>query len=725
MRKFAVPKSSRSIIAVFFLCIFITIYAANLFEENTRAKAKLQFDAEVEESQNLIHSRLADYEEVLFGARGLYRSVENLNGEKWQSYVNSLELNNIYPGIQGIGLALKTTPQNKDKFINDYRNEGLTSYTINPDGNRDVYYPIVYLLPDDERNKRAIGYDMFSEPIRRQAMERARDDGTTAITGKVTLVQETGNGNQAGFLMYVPLYVKGTVNDTADARRQNHVGYVYSPFRMKDFIDGVLGKGEKHIDFEIYDSTEIKADALLLDTNTSLSINGTTQTPLFSIQRQLTMGGRTWTIYFESKPTFRENSPSRNRFFALAAGLLLSTLITGIYYLLANSRANAISLAEEMFNKAREKEEQYKTVVNALQEGVILQDSSGKVLTFNESALKHLGLSTDQIEGIVPPPDDWTVLQENKTPLPVDKHPFMEVIRTRQPQYDIILGIQLNNSFSRWIKVNALPIFSEDGQDLKYIVTSIEDITAEKKAEDELKQSNLQLMRSNEELQSFAYVASHDLQEPLRKIISFSSLLGSSYKEVLPETGHQYIEVMQRAAKRMSTLINDLLTFSRITTQAQPYASTNLKKITEEVLGDLEFVILEKQAKVDVGELATIEGDEMQLRQLLQNLISNALKYSKENTPPHIKIQTTLDRKLNLCTLSIEDNGIGFEEKYVDRIFTIFQRLHNKFEYDGTGIGLAICKKIVDRHGGSITAKSKLGKGSRFIVKLPIQQNLS
>lgn len=243
----------------------------------------------------------------------------------------------------------------------------------------------------------------------------------------------------------------------------------------------------------------------------------------------------------------------------------------------------------------------------------------------------------------------------------------------------------------------------------------------------------LELARSNAELQEFAYVASHDLQEPLRKIQAFGDRLMVKYSEVLTDQGRDYLERMQNAAGRMQALINDLLTLSRVTTRAQPFVLTNLTQVVQEVLCDLEVRIQQTGGCIEVGELPTLEADPLQMRQLLQNLIGNALKFHRDEEPPVIKIYSQLlaeqewrptkGRNSGLaCQILVEDNGIGFDEKYKDRIFSAFQRLHGRCDYEGTGMGLAICRKIVERHHGSISTRSLPEQGSTFIVTLPVQQ---
>ena len=248
----------------------------------------------------------------------------------------------------------------------------------------------------------------------------------------------------------------------------------------------------------------------------------------------------------------------------------------------------------------------------------------------------------------------------------------------------------------------------------------------------ELAAMNTELERSNRELQDFAFVASHDLQEPLRKIQAFGDRLRSVQALKFDDQGRDYLDRMSKAAGRMHTLINDLLSYSRVTTKAQPFRLTDLQTIASEVLGDLEARIEETGGEVVIGDLPTIDADELQMRQLFQNLIANALKFRKPDTPPRVEITSDLTEGISgeseairngAVRIIVKDNGIGFDEKYLDRIFTPFQRLHGRGEYEGTGIGLAVCRKIVERHGGQLTGTSSVGEGSIFIATLPISQN--
>ncbi len=262
-----------------------------------------------------------------------------------------------------------------------------------------------------------------------------------------------------------------------------------------------------------------------------------------------------------------------------------------------------------------------------------------------------------------------------------------------------------------------------------------QELSARRQAEARLMRYAAKLEWSNRELQDFAYVASHDLQEPLRKIQAFGDRLEAKHGQSLDERGRDYLARMQNAAGRMQTLINDLLTYSRVTTKAQPFQTVDLEQVARGVVSDLEVRIEQVGGRVEVGDLPTIEADPTQIRQLLQNLISNGLKFHRQDETPIVTVRATccnghqegqagdsLDDP-KFCRIMVEDNGIGFDEKYADRIFQVFQRLHGRGEYEGTGIGLATSRKIAERHGGDIAAKSKPGQGATFIVTLPVRQN--
>ena len=230
-----------------------------------------------------------------------------------------------------------------------------------------------------------------------------------------------------------------------------------------------------------------------------------------------------------------------------------------------------------------------------------------------------------------------------------------------------------------------------------------------------------ELKRSNQDLQDFASIASHDLQEPLRKVIMFGDRLNAQFSAEMNEKALGYLERMSNAAARMQTLIDELLLFSRVSSTAKPFKATNLDIIVREVLSDLESRLNRSSARIEIENLPTVEADRIQMRQLFQNLISNALKFHKKNIPPEVLIQGHVNGS-GACEIIVRDNGIGFDEQYAQRIFKPFERLHGRSEFEGTGMGLAICRKIVKRHGGSIGVKSRPNEGCEFSIILPLKQ---
>jgi signal transduction histidine kinase len=256
----------------------------------------------------------------------------------------------------------------------------------------------------------------------------------------------------------------------------------------------------------------------------------------------------------------------------------------------------------------------------------------------------------------------------------------------------------------------------------RIILLAIEDVTALRETDARLAEQRQELQRSNLALDEYASVASHDLQEPLRKIISFGDQLVTSAGATLDDAQRQQLDRMMNAAGRMRTLVDDLLMYSQVTTRVARFVCTDLGQIAREVLVDLETVIAESGGRVEVGALPVIEADALEMRQLLQNLIGNAIKYRRDDAPPVVTLSATGLRG-PICTIVVKDNGIGFKQEYAEKIFKMFARLHNKLQYGGSGIGLAICRRIAERHGGSISADSVIGEGTAFRVNLPLRHS--
>lgn len=367
-------------------------------------------------------------------------------------------------------------------------------------------------------------------------------------------------------------------------------------------------------------------------------------------------------------------------------------------------------------------QELYKTLAGNMPDSVVfLFDNHLNISLADGASLEGLNLSR------------WP--EEKHLPTLFEDPAFQEIVNVLEEVFD---GHEKNMEmelFGTIYKVDIIPVKNVDGSITSGILV-LRDFTEIKKYQDELELRINDLNRSNKNLEQFAYVASHDLQEPLRKIRTFGGRLTDKYGEELGSEGKDFLHRMQNAAERMQIMIDDLLSYSRLSRGDQPFVATSLTEVIQNILSDFEITIENKKAEIHVNKLPSVDAMPGQMQQLFQNLISNSLKFSKPDKPPVISIgyETLSANELPLllkqkhqryCKITVQDNGIGFDQRYAERIFTIFQRLHGRSDYAGTGIGLAICKKIVENHGGEISVQSQEGEGTTFSIIIPFKHKSS
>ncbi|MBS1795689.1 MAG: PAS domain S-box protein [Acidobacteria bacterium] len=412
-----------------------------------------------------------------------------------------------------------------------------------------------------------------------------------------------------------------------------------------------------------------------------------------------------------------------------------SILLTGLVVLrqIIAVREN-IKLLEE--KNLRQREVRFGALVQNSSDMISILSPDGAILYESPSVKNALGYEIDELVGT----------ESSQILHPEDAAERSQILKQLAADHLCVVRkeLRIRHKDGSWRFFETVSRFVDDPENnLHGILVNSRDVTQRRQDEERLRVYTNKLERSNRELQDFAYVASHDLQEPLRKVQAFGDRLDRKCAAELGVEGRDYVNRMRNAANRMQNLINDLLTFSRVTTKIQPFKPTDLRKVCEDVVSDLEVRIEQTGGRVEIGALPTIDADPLQMRQLLQNLIGNALKFHRPDVGPVVRIyaqaveSTGASFCLNgeeirvgdadpaadgVCRLVVEDNGIGFDEKYLDRIFTVFQRLHGRSEYEGSGIGLAVCRKIVERHGGTITANGRPGEGAKFYINLPIAQ---
>lgn len=331
------------------LCAGATLVLWQRARLDAETELQAQFAFKVREVHLRIQERINNYRDLLLGAAGLFAASDEVTRSEFRTYTDTMRLPDTYPGIQGLGFARAFAPAQRDKLVTQIRREGYPEFALRPEGERDFYSAIVYIEPFDWRNQRAFGYDMYAEPVRREAMARARDEGGVAMSGRVTLVQETEKDVQSGFLMYLPVYQNGQPHDTLQDRRDHLLGWVYSPFRMDDLMTkGVIGKYMADIrdtlDIEIYDGNSIDPKQRMFD-----SIPGNAAVHArYTSQQNWHAFGRDWTVIVRSLPAFEASGRSYQAWAVLASGGTITLLLAWVVWLMASTQTRAVRLASRM-----------------------------------------------------------------------------------------------------------------------------------------------------------------------------------------------------------------------------------------------------------------------------------------------------------------------------------------------------------------------------------------
>lgn len=402
--------------------------------------------------------------------------------------------------------------------------------------------------------------------------------------------------------------------------------------------------------------------------------------------------------------------------------------------------ANEVTPQAILNKKIKESEENFRQLAELMPQKISKSDATGNFFFYNQNWLTYTGLSLESLIGdgwekIIHPDELKEVKKRWRNSIKAGKDFEMEIrILSKKKEYKwhLCRATAVKDDYGKITKwLGAATEIQEQVEQRVALENAVTERTNElSEAIGALIDKNDELQKMNRELESFAYVSSHDLQEPLRKIQTFSGRILDKENEKLSGNGKKYFQIMQDSANRMQALIEDLLAFSGLSTAERKFEISDLKDVIDKIKIELKETIDEKHATIEIAELCPVKIIEFQFHQLMQNLISNALKFSRPKHPPHIVIKSTiidgsklkhlkLAPGIKYCQISVSDNGIGFEKKFSEKIFEVFQKLHGKDEYPGTGIGLAIVRKIVDNHSGIIIASSKLNKGSTFDIYIP------
>lgn len=831
-------------LGVLLITILATLGVAYRADVTRKARDNARFESAVRETNGAVQERINIYVAILRSGAAMMTMDEDMTRTDFGRFVNRLLLEQHYPGIQGVGYAKKVLPGERESFEERLRSEFKDDSHIYPTEQRDIFFPILYLQPEDERNQKAVGYDMFSDPVRREAMKRARDTGVPAASGRVTLVQEIGEEKQPGFLIYLPVYHSDRIPPTIEERRENLVGFFYSPFRTEDLFDGIFGmQGEQRVRFEIYDGKSADPENLLYS-----SVAKRLKIPQMEITIPLITGGQPWTIHLESTARFEASSTPSWVWNILLGGLLLSGILYGVTKVLAR----ALAAAEESRHLAIMQREEYQVTLASIADAVIATDEEGRIVFMNTVAEELTQKRAGEMRG--QPLENCFQVLDGKTRKPV-QNPVTVVLGTKSVvkthSYLILLR---RNGEERMIEDSAAPIRGQRGS-LKGAVLIFRDISARIRAENKRREAEQALLESEtrfrliienskdfalftydhdgkilhwnpgaqkvfgyleeeivgknaevlfttenretgvpeeerkvaeetgsrmderwlvrkdgsrfftssaigpvpdadgtirefakavwditkgketeeslermvderttqltttiSDLEAFSYSISHDLRAPLRAMQGFAQVLEEDYGDQFDDTGRDYIHRIISAGTRLDELIRDVLTYSRISRTELVLERVDLDQLVRNIQEETP-TLQEPTATMEiVSPLAPVTANAPLLSQSISNLLSNAVKFVPCSRKPHVRIWSEL--RGDRVRIWVEDNGIGIVEERQGLVFGMFERVHTEGVFEGTGIGLAIVQKAMDRMGGATGIESVEGEGSQFWIEL-------
>jgi PAS domain S-box-containing protein len=463
--------------------------AATWFLQQAALNTALQsqqsnFDYRTREITLRIEQRLAAYNQILRGASGLFAASQQVDRDKFRNYVDHLRLSKNYPGIQSIGFSLIIPPHEKARHIDAIRQEGFPRYTMHPEGKRNPYTAIIYQEPFTGRNLRTFGYDMYSEPVRRTAMEQARDLDRTIITGKVRLAQDTAQQVQAGFLMLLPIYRTDSPHETLAERRANIIGWVYAPFRMDDLMLGLLGEYGSDIDVEIFDGENARLETRMYGTDNNLPLLQA-RPSLYQTSRGIDVFGHPWTMKLRSLPAFEAHLATRHVSEIRLAGILISVMLSLLVGQLVHGRARAIRLARIMTRELQESENRWKFAIEGSGDGLWDRNMADSTVFFSKRWKEMLGYAEDEIGNGF---DEW-----EKRIHPGDKAGTLDTVQAhldgKTPVYACENRLRCKDGSWKWILARGMVVNrTKDGKPLRIIGTHT-DITARKQWELELLES--------------------------------------------------------------------------------------------------------------------------------------------------------------------------------------------------------------------------------------------
>ncbi|AMK75338.1 MULTISPECIES: CHASE domain-containing protein [Methylomonas] len=669
--------------------------------ENER---RLYFDFRVRQLVQSIEQRLQTYEQMLYGARGLFAASGLVERNEYREYVSALNLDQRFPGIQGVGFSLWIPKTEKDRHVAQMRKQGFADYDIHPVGERDFYSSIIYLEPFSGRNLRAFSYDMFSEPTRNLALSYARDNNSLGVTGKVKLLQETDKDVQAGFLMYLPVYKKDVPHDTLEQRSANLLGWVYAPFRSKDLMAGIGGEQESDLGLEIFNGDEINEENRMYGSPPPVS-----PPPILTSKQHIVLACHPWTLLIHAEPNFQARVDQDKPLLIAGSCVSLSLLLSLLTWQLVNSRSRAMALAQTMTSELRESENRFRTMADSAPVLIWLSGPNKLCYWFNKVWLDFTGRSIEQetgngwVEAVHPDDLDFYLAQ------------YIQHFEKRWP-FSVEFRLRRHDGEYRWLLDTGIPRYDDNGEFVGYIGSCI-DIT-------ERRQVRIDLQSSNADLSRFAEISAHHLMEPTRRFSSFTQRLRHSLR-AYPDASHNEeintsLDYLEQDAQRLLSLVRDIQLYVTADQARDKIDHVNAEAAVEAALHALADQIAAAGAIVSVGHLPNAYIDLPRLIELFSLFLDNALRHGRPANPElNLQIEIGGVSELDVNRYYVRDNGAGIDAEYRQRVFEIFERLNYRDHEAGTGIGLSIARRIVTSCRGKIWIDSTGQNGTAVVFELP------
>ena len=676
-----------------------------------------------------VQERLGAYALILRGGGGLFRASVSVERDEWRAYVEALEAAKGVPGVQGIGFAQVIPPDQLSTHIARVRAEGFPEYTVRPPGERALYTSIIYLEPFRDRNLRAFGFDMFSEPVRRAAMEQARDSGEAALSGKVELVQETGKEVQAGTLMYVPVYRNGAATNTVDQKRAALIGWAYSPYRMNDLMGGILANWTseqgKEVDLHIYDGTRAIPQTLLFDSKPLMS---PALQSLFYQTRMINFYGRQWLLEFDQPVTVSSISQVP-AWWVLIGGFALSGLLFGLMLSVINTRAEAARIAAELIADIKDHSEQLSAIFDLSPDGFITFDAARRIRYVSPAFAFMTGLNGDDMIGL-----DEADFSKALANLCAPEARFPGLARLREQQNTVTAGIATvgTTTESAPVTYGKRPAGADGRRQIIELATRgnrvIEVILRISRTENTsqiLYFRDLTLESEVDRLKSeFLSHAAHELRTPMASIYGFTEILIT--QELEEAERREFLETIYRQSELMISIINELLDLARIEARRGKdftLAQINVRDLLHQTVAGFKAPN-DRPSPTEPSPDGPfwINADRNKLTQAVSNVISNAYKYSPHGGTVGIELVPPASGD-PLFGIRITDHGIGMTPGQLERICERFYRADASGKIPGTGLGMSIVKEIIELHGGQLEITSEPGAGTTVTLWLPQSAN--